>query len=510
MAWPLGAVAWPGTDGQITAKAQRIKLQQWHGKALPKAQNLGWIFLKYPRPKGAGILTGTYTNTRMPSNRTFQSRYWQFRVFGRFKATRLRSVARYGDRPRSNIFRGLAVGIVLMAAPLTTEVQAFPVGCRDMTAGTTPTACVAGTDRFQFNADSRSLVCNLESHIGVWPSVNFGSEIPPLAQRTVSNVREFFYHDLSCPDLNRVADQCLRGGVQEHSGYGSLVPGHPSQEPPGISGANRLDSRTSASDARTTVIQFTPVVEKWFSVCRVGSDKHSLYSHIDSDNTALGPRLWNLNLAGEDQIPLLAHTFEPGILPSSIGHGARVGNGKDLSPKCNSFIGAVEIPLPDNRHHGASELGQAPFLVSLGRLVGSTHSLAQRTSQLRRKAHLAEVGVVGFCESVRVQFLSFEGNFRKPVRGLQPNDEESVSFCAAGNFEFDYADCFHYIEYYYQEKTMSMRDCKAELRKNLWGSAFWTPSFFAASCGGAPIETLKLYVQSQQTKAALKGEVSTQ
>jgi len=46
MAWPLGAVAWPGTDGQITAKALRIKLQQWHGKALPKAQNLGWILMK--------------------------------------------------------------------------------------------------------------------------------------------------------------------------------------------------------------------------------------------------------------------------------------------------------------------------------------------------------------------------------------------------------------------------------------------------------------------------------
>ena len=330
-----------------------------------------------------------------------------------------------------------------------------------MTAGTTPTACVAGADRFQFNADSSSLVCNLESHIGVWPSVNFGSEVFPFLEQTVSNIAQVFYHDLPRFDFNGVANQCLTCLVEQVRGYGSLVPGHPSQEPPGIFGANRLDSRTSASDARTTVIQFTPVVEKWFGGCRVGSDKHSLYSHINSDNTALGPRLWNLNLTGEDQIPLLAHTFELGILPTSIGHGTRVGNGKNLSPKCNSFIGAVEIPLPDNRHHGASELGQAPSLVSLGRLVGSTHSLAQRTSQLRRKAHLTEVGVVGFCESVRVQLLSFEGNFRQPVRGLQPNDEESISFCAAGNFELDCADCFHYIEYYRKEKTMS-----TELRRN--------------------------------------------
>ena len=41
------------------------------------------------------------------------------------------------------------------------------------------------------------------------------------------------------------------------------------------------------------------------------------------------------------------------------------------------------------------------------------------------------------------------------------------------------------------------RDCKQEFRGKLWGSAFWTPSYFAASSGGAPIEILKQYVQSQ-------------
>ena len=53
------------------------------------------------------------------------------------------------------------------------------------------------------------------------------------------------------------------------------------------------------------------------------------------------------------------------------------------------------------------------------------------------------------------------------------------------------------------------RDCAKELRGQLWGPAFWTPSYFAASCGGAPLELLKLYVQSQQTKAAINGGVST-
>lgn len=57
---------------------------------------------------------------------------------------------------------------------------------------------------------------------------------------------------------------------------------------------------------------------------------------------------------------------------------------------------------------------------------------------------------------------------------------------------------------------VARRDCKEELRKKTLGISLLVSELFAASCGGAPIETLKLYVQSQQTKAALKGGVSTQ
>ena len=33
----------------------------------------------------------------------------------------------------------------------------------------------------------------------------------------------------------------------------------------------------------------------------------------------------------------------------------------------------------------------------------------------------------------------------------------------------------------------------------LWGGALWSPSYFAASCGGAPIAIIKQYIQQQQT-----------
>jgi len=37
------------------------------------------------------------------------------------------------------------------------------------------------------------------------------------------------------------------------------------------------------------------------------------------------------------------------------------------------------------------------------------------------------------------------------------------------------------------------------IRKKLWGNALWSPSYFAGSCGGAPIAIIKQYIEQQQT-----------
>lgn len=36
-----------------------------------------------------------------------------------------------------------------------------------------------------------------------------------------------------------------------------------------------------------------------------------------------------------------------------------------------------------------------------------------------------------------------------------------------------------------------------ELKKHLWKGALWSPSYFAGSCGGAPIEIIKQYIENQ-------------
>ncbi|WP_426162537.1 IS200/IS605 family transposase [Pseudoduganella sp. R-34] len=37
------------------------------------------------------------------------------------------------------------------------------------------------------------------------------------------------------------------------------------------------------------------------------------------------------------------------------------------------------------------------------------------------------------------------------------------------------------------------------IRQKLWGGTLWSPSYFAGSCGGAPIAVIRQYVKQQKT-----------
>jgi putative transposase len=38
----------------------------------------------------------------------------------------------------------------------------------------------------------------------------------------------------------------------------------------------------------------------------------------------------------------------------------------------------------------------------------------------------------------------------------------------------------------------------AHIHKYLWGQHFWSPSYFAGSCGGAPLSVVKDYIENQK------------
>lgn len=37
-----------------------------------------------------------------------------------------------------------------------------------------------------------------------------------------------------------------------------------------------------------------------------------------------------------------------------------------------------------------------------------------------------------------------------------------------------------------------------EVQRRLWGGHLWSPSYFAVSCGGAPIEIVRQYIEDQR------------
>ena len=38
----------------------------------------------------------------------------------------------------------------------------------------------------------------------------------------------------------------------------------------------------------------------------------------------------------------------------------------------------------------------------------------------------------------------------------------------------------------------------SEVNSKLWGDHLWSPSYFAVSCGGAPIEIVRKYIEEQR------------
>src|ERR1019366_2246398 len=44
-----------------------------------------------------------------------------------------------------------------------------------------------------------------------------------------------------------------------------------------------------------------------------------------------------------------------------------------------------------------------------------------------------------------------------------------------------------------------------EVRRKLWGNHFWTPSYYAGSCGGASLQTVKRYIQAQRVAEASRS-----
>ena len=44
-----------------------------------------------------------------------------------------------------------------------------------------------------------------------------------------------------------------------------------------------------------------------------------------------------------------------------------------------------------------------------------------------------------------------------------------------------------------------LRKERPDIEKRYWKGVLWSPSYFASSCGGAPISIVRQYIEQQQT-----------
>jgi len=381
----------------------------------------------------------------MPNNRTLQLRFQQFRVFAGFNAPRGGIAMRSHHRPQTDILRSAAVGIIAVAAFLATEVQAFPVQCRDMSTPGTPLTGVGRIDHFHSNTHSSGLVCDKELSLCIRPSVDFGAEVFPFAQRTVSDVRQVFQAERSCPVFDRVGYQFFTCPVEQGHRYGSFMAAHASQETPRTFRANGLNSRAFSADAGTAMV-FHPSLEKECAVVRGICGNHQpLDSEVATNDAAIGLGFRDFDFMGETQIPNLANPFYLGIFPSTFRNG-RVLQRNWLSENGDTLFVLEQIAFIGQRNSGSLVDAQIPLFESLQCLIAGGDLPEQGASQLRGDAKLlTNHGIESAGKSVGVEFFGLKNLLRHPASSREVADGHRIEMLGLSNFQLDCANCFQYV-----------------------------------------------------------------
>ena len=347
-------------------------------------------------------------------------------------------------RPQADIFRTTAVGIILMAALLTTEVQAFSIRCRDMATPGTSLTGVGRIDHFSFNPNRSSLVRDKELPLCVRPSVNFRTEVFPFLERRVSYVAQLFQAERSCSVFDRVSYQFFTCPVEQGHRDGCLMTTHAPEKTPRGFGANGLNSRAFSADAGTAVV-FHPSLEKeCTAVCRVCSHHQPLDPKVTTNDATFGLGLCDFNFVGQQQIPTLADSLDFGILPSGFRDGWMLQSSR-FSKNCDSLFVAKEITPISQRKCNSLVNTQRPPALSFLSLVAGCDLTEQRASQLGWDAKLFSYSSIESTrQPVGIEFLRLKHLFGHPARRSKITDSQSIEMLRLSNFNLDCTNCFQY------------------------------------------------------------------
>ena len=102
----------------------------------------------------------------------------------------------------------------------------------------------------------------------------------------------------------------------------------------------------------------------------------------------------------------------------------------------------------------------------------------------------AEIGTLGeaIAQSFDICFLEYNHD----------RDHIHILFKASPSTELS-----KFIGVFKSSTARNIRSKFPLVKRQLWGNAFWSPSFCLLTTGGAPLDTLTKYIQSQGTRGAL-------
>lgn len=120
-----------------------------------------------------------------------------------------------------------------------------------------------------------------------------------------------------------------------------------------------------------------------------------------------------------------------------------------------------------------------------------------------------------------MRFLVFVTKYRRDVLSVRAIDDlRSIFASVCRDFEDDLVECsgeddhVHLLVEYLPKVSVSaldnslkgvssrfLRQWRPEVSGRYYKGVLWSPSYFAASCGGAPLAILKQYVEQQREDA---------
>ena len=97
--------------------------------------------------------------------------------------------------------------------------------------------------------------------------------------------------------------------------------------------------------------------------------------------------------------------------------------------------------------------------------------------------------------SVFTAFVSYQGSMsdsdqnKYEILGMQQLNDGNAEYLRANQ---DITQDYNYFDNWYLNA-----DERPDIAQHYWKNQLWSPSYFAASCGGAPLEIIKQYVEQQ-------------